>query len=80
MQFLADIIGAPVDRPTIAETTARGAAWLAGMQVGVYPGMEGFAAQWASERRFEPQMARPDADALHDGWKDAVERTLTTRE
>jgi glycerol kinase len=77
MQFLADVIGAPVDRPTIAETTARGAAWLAGMQVGVYPGMEEFAAQWESERRFEPQMDRGEADSLHAGWKDAVRRTLT---
>lgn len=78
MQFLADIIGAPVDRPTIPETTARGAAWLAGMDVGVYPGMDEFAEQWVSERRFEPQMERAVADTLHDGWKDAVRRTLTT--
>jgi len=78
MQFLADIIGAPVDRPTIPETTARGAAWLAGMDVGVYPGMEEFAAQWTSERRFESRMDRGQADALYDGWKDAVRRTLTT--
>jgi len=78
MQFLADVIGAPVDRPTISETTARGAAWLAGMDAGVYPGMDGFAAQWVSERRFEPQMDRAVADTLHDGWKDAVRRTLTT--
>ncbi len=77
MQFLADVIGAPVDRPTISETTARGAAWLAGMQVGVYPGMEAFAAQWESEHRFEPSMDRIKADELHNGWKDAVRRTLT---
>ena len=77
MQFLADVIGAPVDRPTIAETTARGAAWLAGMKVGVYPGMREFAAQWQSERRFEPHMDRAQADALYAGWKDAVQRTLS---
>lgn len=77
MQFLADILGAPVDRPTIAETTARGAAWLAGMDAGLYPSMEEFAARWQSERRFEPAMDRDTADALHAGWKDAVRRTLT---
>ena len=77
MQFLADIIGAPVDRPTIPETTARGAAWLAGMDAGVYPGMDEFAAQWTSERRFESAMDRGQADTLYDGWKDAVRRTLT---
>jgi glycerol kinase len=47
MQFLADITGAPVDRPTVLETTALGAAWLAGMRAGIYPGTEGFAANWA---------------------------------
>ncbi len=78
MQFLADILGAPVDRPTIAETTARGAAWLAGMDAGVYPGMEAFAAQWESERRFEPAMARDEAERLYAGWQDAVRRTLST--
>ncbi len=77
MQFLADIIGAPVDRPTIAETTARGAAWLAGMRAGVYPGMEEFAASWEVERRFEPAMERDEADERYAGWKDAVGQTLS---
>ena len=58
MQFLSDIIGAPVDRPEVLETTALGAAWLAGMRAGVYPGTEGFAESWALERRFEPADGR----------------------
>ena len=56
MQFLSDIIGAPVDRPKITETTALGAAWLAGMQAGLYPDQAGFAESWALDRRFVPTM------------------------
>ncbi len=77
MQFLADIIGAPVDRPEVAETTALGAAWLAGMQAGLYPDREGFARAWALEHRFEPQMEDDRREALYAGWKDAVSRTLS---
>ncbi len=76
MQFLADIIGAPVDRPQVVETTALGAAWLAGMRAGVVGGPEEFAKSWAQERRFEPQMAATDRDARYGGWADAVRRTL----
>ncbi|MEM7598338.1 MAG: glycerol kinase GlpK [Pseudomonadota bacterium] len=72
MQFLADIIGAPVDRPQVLETTAMGAAWLAGMQAGVYPDMEGFAAGWALERRFEPAMPAEARDERYAAWKRAV--------
>ncbi|MEM9782763.1 MAG: glycerol kinase GlpK [Pseudomonadota bacterium] len=79
MQFLADILGAPVDRPRIAETTALGAAWLAGMRAGVYPGMEAFAESWALERRFEPAMAATAREGKYAGWRDAVGRTLTRR-
>jgi len=72
MQGLSDILGAPVDRPVMQETTALGAAWLAGMRAGLYPGMEGFAANWALDRRFEPQM-EPDArEAAYARWKRAV--------
>jgi len=77
MQFLSDIIGAPVDRPTVLETTALGAAWLAGMRAGVYPDQDGFAANWALDRRFEPQMDEATRDRRYAGWKDAVGRTLT---
>ena len=77
MQFLSDIIGAPVDRPKVLETTALGAAWLAGMRAGVYPDQAEFAAQWALDRRFEPAMDEATRDRRYAGWKDAVKRTLT---
>ena len=77
MQFLADILGAPVDRPKVLETTALGAAWLAGMKAGVYPGQAGFAETWALDRRFEPAMAAETRDTAYAGWKDAVSRTLS---
>ena len=54
MQFLADILGTSVDRPTVLETTALGAAWLAGMAADFYPSQEEFAKSWSLERRFEP--------------------------
>ena len=77
MQFLAGIIGAPVDRPVVRETTALGAAWLAGMRAGVYPGMAEFAQSWALERRFEPALDAATRSAKYAGWKDAVRRTLS---
>jgi glycerol kinase len=77
MQFLADIIGAPVDRPKVLETTALGAAWLAGMRAGVYPEAAEFAGSWELGRRFEPAVAAVDREAKYAGWKDAVGRTLT---
>ncbi len=77
MQFLADVLDAPVDRPTILETTALGAAWLAGMKAGVWPGMEEFAASWARDQRFEPEMDAAERDAKVAGWDDAVRRVLT---
>ncbi|MEM7742877.1 MAG: glycerol kinase GlpK [Pseudomonadota bacterium] len=78
MQFLADILGAPVDRPQQTETTALGAAWLAGMQAGVYPGMAEFADTWALERRFEPALSAGQRDAKYAVWQDCVRRTLTS--
>ena len=78
MQFLSDIIGAPVDRPKVLETTAMGAAWLAGMRAGVYPDQKGFAADWALDRRFKPQMDEVTRERRYEGWKDAVRRTLTS--
>ena len=56
MQFLSDILGPPVDRPQVTETTALGVAWLAGLQVGAYGPPEDFAKKWALERRFTPAM------------------------
>ena len=78
MQFLADIIGAPVDRPKVLETTAVGAAWLAGMRAGVYPQAEEFGRSWALERRFEPKLDAATQAAKFAGWRDAVRRTLST--
>jgi glycerol kinase len=79
MQFLADILGAPVDRPEVLETTALGAAWVAGMQAGVYPGFDDFAKGWALERTFTPEMDDATRQARYAGWKDAVSRTLSDR-
>ena len=76
MQFLSDIIDAPVDRPEVLETTALGAAWLAGMQIGLYPGQAEFAETWALERQFLPKMAAAERKAKTDAWKRAVEATL----
>ena len=76
MQFLADIIGAPVDRPAFAETTALGAAYLAGLQRGLCPEPADFAKSWALSRRFEPAMAKGEADAKYARWHRAVEATM----
>ncbi|MEL6644354.1 MAG: glycerol kinase GlpK [Pseudomonadota bacterium] len=76
MQFLADILGAPVDRPAVLETTALGAAWLAGMRAGVYPDQAGFAASWARDRQFQPQMSPEIRAAKAARWKKAVSATL----
>ena len=77
MQSLADILGAPVDRPKVLETTALGAAWLAGMRAGLYPGRADFARTWSLDRRFEPAMDATLRDAKYAGWRDAVQRTLS---
>ena len=76
MQFIADILGTPVERPRMTETTALGAAWLAGRKAGVWPDAEEFANSWALETRFTPSMERVDADKRYEGWKQAVKRTL----
>lgn len=77
MQFLADILNAPVDRPKVLETTALGAAYLAGYQVGFYPDQETFAKSWALEHHFAPEMDDATRQAKYAGWQDAVSRTLS---
>ena len=77
MQNLADVIGAPVDRPTFLETTALGAAWLAASAAGLWPDEAGFAESWALDRRFEPSISEAERRARQAGWEDAVRRTLT---
>ncbi len=77
MQFLADILNAPVDRPIIMETTALGAAYLAGRKAGICPDLDGFAATWRLERRFQPLMDVTSRRRRWAGWQDAVRRTLS---
>jgi len=77
MQRLADILDRPVHRPLVLETTALGAAWLAGMHAGVWPDEKGFAATWKLNRCFEPTIESNTRLQLITGWRDAVRRTLT---
>ena len=78
MQFLSDILAVPVDRPNILETTALGAAWLAGWKAGVWPDMKGFAQRWALDRQFNPSMDQTVRKRKLKGWADAVRRTLSS--
>tara|TARA_R110002124_G_scaffold48148_7_gene142432 strand:- start:5499 stop:6992 length:1494 start_codon:yes stop_codon:yes gene_type:complete len=77
MQFLSDIIGAPVDRPKVQETTALGAAWLAGMYIGLYPDRQEFAKKWALDRKFTPDMDDARRQKKYGDWKRAVQATLS---
>ncbi|MCE8513214.1 glycerol kinase GlpK [Ruegeria pomeroyi] len=77
MQGLADRLGAPVDRPVMQETTALGAAWLAGMRAGLYPDQAGFAATWALDARFTPKMPEGNREAAYRRWKAAVAAAMT---
>ncbi len=74
MQFLADMLDAPVDRPVVVETTALGAAFLAGWRTGLFPGPEEFAGAWRSQRRFTPTMPRAERESRYRGWREAVAR------
>lgn len=76
MQFQSDILGAPVERPVISETTALGAAYLAGLAVGFWSSREEICEQWASERIFEPGMAEEQRERLYAGWQKAVEAAM----
>jgi glycerol kinase len=75
MQFQADLLGIPVVRPKVTETTALGAAYLAGLAVGTYENLDELAAQWQVERRFLPTMPRERAAALMANWEHAVRQT-----
>ncbi len=74
MQFQADILGVPVQRPAITETTALGAAYLAGLATGFWTSQEEIASQWQLERSFEPAMSADQRESLYNGWQRAVER------
>jgi glycerol kinase len=76
-QFLADMLQAPVERPAVLETTALGAAFLAGLAIGAYRSPADIAAHWHCDRRFEPRMAAPDRERLLVGWRDAVRRAVS---
>ena len=76
MQFLADILDAPVERPADLETTAKGAAWLAGHKAGILPEMEEFAAVWSATSRFDSDMDDQDRRAKYAAWKKAVQSTI----
>jgi glycerol kinase len=76
MQFLADMLDAQVDRPEIVETTALGAAYLAGLDAGLYPDFGAFAQAWRCERRFTPRMPAATRAAKYRGWQVAVAQTL----
>lgn len=76
LQFIADILGLPVDRPQVRETTALGAAFLAGWRAGLYGGPEAFAANWHLDRRFTPQMAGDLRARKIKGWQTAVAQAL----
>ncbi len=74
MQRLADTLGVPVDRPTVTETTALGAALLAGLQAGLFPSLESIAATWQLDHAFTPREAAASRDQRYAGWQDAVKR------
>ena len=76
-QALCDIVGLPVERPQVLETTALGAAYLAGSRAGVYGDFDAFKSIWKLDRRFEPAMDKATRKALIAGWRDAVKRTLS---
>jgi glycerol kinase len=77
MQFLSDILGAPVDRPVVTETTALGAAYLAGLKAGLCPAPDEFQKTWALERRFTPAMDPATRDTKYTRWGRAVAATMT---
>ena len=77
LQFLADVMDCPVERPVVAETTALGAGYLAGVQAGVYRDFDAVGEAWRLDRRFEPKMDPPDRARLLEGWQHAVSRVRT---
>lgn len=77
-QFLADMLDLPVERPEITETTALGAAYLAGLETGLYPSTDMISQAWHRDRRFEPEMAATDRTKLYNGWKEAIRRVQTS--
>lgn len=79
MQFQADILNTSVIRPKVTETTALGAAYLAGLAVGFWESIDYIKSQWAVETAFEPKAEEAEVASLKEGWKDAISRTLSNR-
>jgi glycerol kinase len=73
-QRLADLTGLPVDRPRITETTALGAAYLAGLAAGLFTGLGEIKERWALDRRFEPALKTSARNTIYEGWLEAVDR------
>lgn len=71
-QFLADMLGKPVEIPAVAETTALGAAYMAGLDAGLYKGFDDIAARWKRARRYDPSIQKAEKDALYEGWKNTM--------
>ena len=80
LQFQADLLGVPVRRPVVGETTALGAAYLAGLAVGYWDGLDDVRRNWALDREFAPQMEKAVGERLYAGWKKAVSRSLDWEE
>ena len=76
MQFQSDLLNVPVERPKINETTALGAAYLAGLAVGYWKDRSEIATQWKRERQFSAKMTREERERLYNGWKKAVKATM----
>jgi glycerol kinase len=77
MQFQADLLGTSVIRPKVTETTALGAAYLAGLAVGYWESIDHIKSQWGVEKEFMPQADEDKVNALKEGWADAIKRTLS---
>jgi glycerol kinase len=77
MQFLADMLGSPVERPIVTETTALGAAYLAALQSGVFASLGDIEALWKCEQRFDAAMTKDERDGFYTGWEMAVARVRT---
>ena len=80
MQFQSDILDVPVYRPNVTETTALGAAYLAGLAVGFWKDKEDIIERWSIDKVFEPEMKEEDRDKFYRGWKKAVTRALQWEE
>ena len=79
MQFQSDILNTEVLRPKVTETTALGAAYLAGLAVGYWKDIDEIRSQWQVEKAFEPQLDQEKVDKELEGWHDAVQRVLTQK-